>query len=138
MCPLAGADLGQDDAIFSRLLVIGVLGLGLSACQMTQEVAQEMRSTTIGGQGIGSSQTQSRTTHPAPGTTVTRSTTTSASIGLPALTEDIVVCPAEWIHLVCEAQISVDDKGIIEQVRISRDMEGRGFSFSRCAEVLGT
>ena len=92
--------------------MIAVLALGLSACQMTQEVAQEMRSTTIGGQGIGSSQTQSRTTHPAPGTTVTRSTTTSASIGLPALTEDIVVCPAEWIHLVCEAQISVDARGL--------------------------
>lgn len=166
-------------------LVIGALALGLSGCQTTQEVAQEMRSkwigqpvdeffvmhgppvsdyglsgggtiytwrggeadytrpaqirsTTVGGQTIGSSQTRSRTTHPAPGTTVTRSTTTSASIGLPALTQDIMVRPAERIHLVCEAQISVDDEGIIEQVRISRDTEGRGFSFSRCAEVFGS
>ena len=167
-------------------LLIGVVAVGISACQTTQEVAQEMRSkwigqpvdaffvmhgppvsdyalsgggtiytwrggedsftrpaqirsTTVGGQGIGSSQTHSRTTHPTPGTSVTRSTTTSVSFGLPpAVTQDIVLRPAERVHLICEAQISVDDKGIIEQVRISRDTEGRGFSFSRCAEVFSS
>ena len=167
-------------------LVIGVIAVGLAACQTTQEVAQEMRSkwigqpvdaffvmhgppvsdyalsgggtiytwrggedsytrpaqirsTTIGGQGVGSSHTQSRTTHPAPGTTVTRSTTTSVSFGLPpTVTQDIMLRPAERVYLICEAQISVDNEGIIEQVRISRDTEGRGFSFSRCAEVFGS
>ena len=166
-----------------KLFLVLVAAAGLSACQTTQEVAENMRgewigqpvdsffvmngppvseyalsgggtiytwrggedsftrpaqirSTTVGGQTFGSSQTRSRTTHPGPGRTVTRSTTTSASIGFPGLTQDVIVRPAERVELVCEAQISVDDAGIIEQVRISRDTEGRGFSFSRCAEVF--
>ncbi len=167
------------------VIAIAIATAGLSACQTTQEVAQEMRgkwigqpvdaffvmngppvaeyalsgggtiytwrggedsftrpaqirTTTVGGQSIGSSQTRSRTTNPSPGTTVTRSTTTSASFGLPAITQDVMVRPAERVELVCEAQLAVDSAGIIEQVRISRDTEGRGFSFSRCAEVFGS
>ncbi|MCC5977519.1 MAG: hypothetical protein JJU21_05625 [Salinarimonas sp.] len=168
-----------------NVLLLAIVAIGLSACQTTQEVAQEMRgvwigqpvdsffvmhgppvseyalagggkiytwrggedsytrpaqirSTTMGGQRIGSSTTRSRTTHPSAGTTVTRSTTTSASFGLPAITQDVVVRPAERVELLCEAQLSVDAQGIIEQVRISRDTEGRGFSLSRCAEVFGS
>ncbi len=168
-----------------KLLLVAVAAVGLSACQTTQEVAQEIRgewigqpvdsffvmhgppvseyalssggtiytwrggedsftrpaqirSTTVGGQRIGSSHTRSRTTHPGPGRTVTRSTTTSTSFGFPGITQDVIVRPAERVELVCEAQLSVDRQGIIEQVRISRDTEGRGFSFSRCAEVFGS
>lgn len=167
------------------LVVAAVAAAGLSACQTTQEVTQEIRgqwigqpvdsffiahgppaseyalsgggtiytwrggedsftrpaqirTTSRGGQTIGSSQTRSRTTQPTPGTTVTQSSTTSASITIPDFTQNVIVRPAERVELVCEAQIAVDEDGIIEQVRISRDTQGRGFSFSRCAEVFGS
>lgn len=44
--------------------------------------------------------------------------------------------PERRYDYVCEAQIVADAQGIIEAVRISRDTDGVGLSFSRCAELF--
>jgi len=48
-----------------------------------------------------------------------------------------MVRPPQQVHLVCEAQITADDQGIIQSVRISRDTEGAVFSLSRCGDIFG-
>ncbi|MCO5089504.1 hypothetical protein [Bosea sp. (in: a-proteobacteria)] len=48
----------------------------------------------------------------------------------------VLVQPARRIDYYCEAQIVADASGVIENIRISRDTDGRGLSFSRCAEVF--
>ncbi|MBB4038780.1 hypothetical protein GGR34_000409 [Microvirga flocculans] len=77
------------------------------------------------------------TAHPSPGVTVTRSRTTSSSFGFSAPSVTTMVQPAQQVNLVCEAQITADDKGRIVAVRISRDTEGAALSFSRCADIFG-
>ncbi|MER0239394.1 hypothetical protein [Fulvimarina sp. MAC8] len=49
----------------------------------------------------------------------------------------VLVTPARTEQLGCEAQITTNDRGIITNIRTSRDTDGEGFSFSRCAEVFG-
>lgn len=49
----------------------------------------------------------------------------------------VLVAPARSEELGCEAQISTNAGGIITNIRTSRDTDGEGFSFSRCAEVFG-
>ncbi len=44
--------------------------------------------------------------------------------------------PPRRQDFVCEAQITADARGIIENIRISRDTDGRGLSLSRCAELF--
>jgi len=84
------------------------------------------------------SRTETRVSNPSLGTQVTRSTTTSFSFGVPQPSATQVIRPARRVELVCEAQIAVDDEGIIESVRISRDTQGEFLSFSRCADVFGS
>jgi len=89
------------------------------------------------GTGTSTSNTRSRTTtsNPSPGTTVTRTRTTSTSFGFePTVTT--VVRPAQTVTLVCEAQLTANQSGTITNIRISRDTEGDGFSFSRCADLF--
>ncbi|MEF2073325.1 hypothetical protein [Consotaella aegiceratis] len=49
----------------------------------------------------------------------------------------VLVSPARTEQLGCEAQIATNADGIITSIRTSRDTDGQGFSFSRCAEVFG-
>lgn len=49
----------------------------------------------------------------------------------------VLVSPARSEELGCEAQITANSGGIITNIRASRDTDGEGFSFSRCAEVFG-
>ncbi|HZH50341.1 MAG TPA: hypothetical protein VEZ16_00525 [Microvirga sp.] len=84
-----------------------------------------------------SQKTTSVTAHPAPGVTVTRTKTTSSSFGLSAPPVTTMVRPPQHVHLECEAQITADEQGIIQAIRIARDTEGAGFSLSRCGEVFG-
>lgn len=84
-----------------------------------------------------SEKTTTVTARPAPGVTVTRSSTTSSSFGYSAPVTTMVR-PPQNVHLVCEAQITADEQGTIQAVRISRDTEGAAFSFSRCSEIFGT
>jgi hypothetical protein len=78
------------------------------------------------------------TAHRAPGVTVSRSSTTSSSFGFSSPPVTTMVRPPQQVHLVCEAQITADDQGIIQAVRINRDTEGAAFTFSRCAEIFGS
>ncbi|MFC4171933.1 hypothetical protein ACFOYU_07670 [Microvirga sp. GCM10011540] len=84
-----------------------------------------------------SERTTTVTAHPAPGVTVTRSKTTSSSFGFAAPQVTTMVRPPQHVHLVCEAQITADDQGIIQAVRINRDTEGAAFSLSRCGDIFG-
>jgi hypothetical protein len=83
---------------------------------------------------VANTVTRTSTYNPAPGTTVTRSSTTSFGISAPAATT--VVRPAQRVEIVCEAQITADREGKIVAVRISRDTQGAAFSLSRCAELF--
>ncbi len=49
----------------------------------------------------------------------------------------VLLSPSRTEQLGCEAQISTNAAGIITNIRTSRDTDGEGFSFSRCAEVFG-
>ncbi|MEE2950825.1 MAG: hypothetical protein VYD57_06150 [Pseudomonadota bacterium] len=49
----------------------------------------------------------------------------------------VLVSPERTERLGCEAQIGVNASGIITSIRTTRDTDGAGFSFSRCAEVFG-
>ncbi|MBO0902133.1 hypothetical protein [Jiella sonneratiae] len=49
----------------------------------------------------------------------------------------VLLSPSRTEQLGCEAQITTDAGGIITNIRTSRDTDGEGFSFSRCAEVFG-
>lgn len=84
-----------------------------------------------------SQKTTSVTAHPSPGVTVTRSSTTSSSFGFSSPPVTTMVRPPQHVHLVCEAQITADEQGTIQAVRINRDTEGAAFSFSRCGEIFG-
>ncbi len=84
-----------------------------------------------------SERTVTTVSNPAPGTTITRTRSTSTSFRF-AMPTSVIVQPAQRIELFCEAQIVTDAQGIITSVRINRDTEGAGLSFSRCAELFGT
>lgn len=49
----------------------------------------------------------------------------------------VLLAPSRTEELGCEAQISTNSGGVITSIRTSRDTDGEGFSFSRCAEVFG-
>ncbi|CUA85043.1 hypothetical protein IMF23_06725 [Chelatococcus daeguensis] len=83
-----------------------------------------------------SERTVTTVSNPAPGTTVTRTKTTSTSFGAMMPTA-VIVESARRVDLFCEAQIATDAQGVITSVRINRDTDGAGFSFSRCAELFG-
>jgi hypothetical protein len=74
--------------------------------------------------------TQSQWSHAGTG-----SSTTVTSPNAPSPTT-VTYRPERRFNYVCEAQITTNAQGIIESVRISRDTDGVGFSFSRCSEVF--
>ncbi|ESR23185.1 hypothetical protein [Lutibaculum baratangense] len=49
----------------------------------------------------------------------------------------VLVSPGRYEYLGCEAQIATDRQGIITSIRTSKDSDGEGLAFSRCAEVFG-
>ncbi len=89
---------------------------------------------------MGSSQTHTTTTvsNPTPGTTVTKSHSTSVgfSVGMPTPAQ-VMVTPAQTVEVFCEAQITANAQGIITHIHASQDTRGLGMSLSRCAEVFG-
>jgi len=48
-----------------------------------------------------------------------------------------VLQPGRRMEYVCEARIVTDEAGTIQTIAISRDTDGVGLSFSRCAEIFG-
>lgn len=48
----------------------------------------------------------------------------------------VMVSPGRVDQLACEAQITTDASGIITNIRATRDTDGYGLAFSRCAEVF--
>ncbi|WP_442578139.1 hypothetical protein ACSBOB_21640 [Mesorhizobium sp. ASY16-5R] len=49
----------------------------------------------------------------------------------------VLLTPGRTDQLSCEAQITTDGGGVITDIKTTRDTDGEGFSFSRCAEVFG-
>ncbi len=88
--------------------------------------------------GIGSNKTKSTTTvsRPDANTTVTETNSTTFSMNVAAPAQQVLVAPARTVPVFCEAQISVDPKGIITNIRVTQDTQGAGLSISRCAEVF--
>ncbi len=54
----------------------------------------------------------------------------------PAPPGQVVVSPGRVDYLACEAQITTSPAGIITYIKATRDTDGQGLSFSRCAEVF--
>lgn len=79
----------------------------------------------------------------ADGSVVTRTSSTSASVGfdpsalLGALGPQVVTQPERTMDLECEIQITVDGSDMISAITVMRDTEGEGFSFSRCRDIFG-
>ncbi|MBX3566680.1 MAG: hypothetical protein KF914_01395 [Rhizobiaceae bacterium] len=63
--------------------------------------------------------------------------TTNGSIAQTPPPGKVLVSPAKTVQLSCEAQITADTAGIITDIKATRDTDGEGLSFSRCAEVFG-
>ncbi len=88
--------------------------------------------------GMGTSDTKTTTSvsRPDANTTVTESKSTTFSMGVSLPPQQVLVSPARTVQVFCEAQISVDPKGIITNIQVTQDTQGAGFSISRCAEVF--
>lgn len=70
------------------------------------------------------------------GSTVT--TTRSSSFGISAQpVAPQMISPARTEDLFCELQITTGPDKSIRMLRATNDTDGEGFSFSRCAEVMG-
>jgi len=100
-------------------------------------VPAEYRKTDPAAAGVGAGKTRSTTqvSNPNPNTTITETTTTSFSIG-GLLSPQALLSPARTVPIFCEAQVTVDAKGVIVGMRIMQDTRGFGLSLSRCAEVF--
>ena len=87
--------------------------------------------------GIGASKTRTTTqvSHPSPNQTVTKTTTTSFGMGASS-PQQTMISPARNLPVFCEAQITVDAKGIITAIQATNDTRGAGLSISRCAELF--
>ena len=129
----------------------------LAGCQTTQEAAKTMRSEWVGqradtffvtnGPPVSSYPLDNggqihtwrggEATTTRPGSFQTRQMPTWTPAGQPqrSMTQTTYQ-PPQQINYVCEAQISVDAQGVIESIRISRDSDGMGLSFSRCGELF--
>ena len=88
--------------------------------------------------GIGTNNTKTTTTvsRPDANTTVTETNSSSFNVNLSAPSQQVLVSPARTQPVFCEAQIAVDAKGIITNIRVTQDTQGAGLSISRCAEVF--
>lgn len=100
-------------------------------------VPAEYRKADPAAAGVGAGKTRSTTqvSNPNPNTTITETTTTSFSIG-GLLSPPALLSPARTLPIFCEAQVTVDAKGVIVGMRIMQDTRGFGLSLSRCAEVF--
>ncbi|MCC2612331.1 MULTISPECIES: hypothetical protein [Rhizobium/Agrobacterium group] len=80
--------------------------------------------------------TTTETQKKADGSTVTTTKTSSFGISAqPAAPQ--MISPARTEDLFCELQITTGADKIIRMLRATKDTDGEGFSFSRCAEVMG-
>lgn len=85
--------------------------------------------------GSSTTRTSTTVTRPDDNTTVTETRTTRSDMRV--MQQQVMTSPAREKTLLCEARITTDEKGIITDIAASRDTDGEGFSFSRCAEVFG-
>ena len=87
--------------------------------------------------GVSRSSSTTNVSTPNPNTTVTETTTTKFSVDVGALLNpQALVTPAHTVPIFCEAQLTVDSKGVIGAIQIMQDTQGAGMSLSRCAEVF--
>ncbi|MFZ4481419.1 MAG: hypothetical protein ACOYNZ_16170 [Rhodoferax sp.] len=87
--------------------------------------------------GMSRSSSTTNVSNPNPNTTVTETTTTKFSVDVGALLNPQgLVTPAHTVAIFCDAQLTVDSKGVITAIQIMQDTRGFGMSLSRCAEVF--
>lgn len=131
--------------------ILAVLAtLGLAACQTTQDAAIGLEARYLGqpvdrffienGPPIARFQLQDgstlytwrggETSYTRPGQVTTQPAPGTAS-GVTT-----IVQPPTIVNLLCEVQITANPGGAITDMRVSRDTEGSGLSFSRCAELF--
>ncbi|MFZ4481371.1 MAG: hypothetical protein ACOYNZ_15930 [Rhodoferax sp.] len=107
--------------------------------QTSMYVPAEYKKIDLGAAGNALSKSSSTTnvSKPSPNTTVTETTTTSVSLDIGALLNpQALVTPARTVEIFCEAQITVDSRGVIQAIQVMQDTQGAGLSLSRCAEVF--
>lgn len=103
----------------------------------TQNIPAQYRTVDDGAdKDEGYEETTTTVTEPDYGTTVTETTTTRVSLGRNR-PRQVLVSPARTETLFCEAQITVDQAGIVQNIQATNDTTGEGLSLSRCAEVFG-
>ncbi len=129
----------------------------LAGCQTTQEAAKAMQSEWIGeradsffianGPPVSSYPLDNggqihtwrggEASTTTPGSFQTRQVPVWTPAGQPPRTTTTTTYqPPRRNNYVCEAQIAADSEGIIRSIKISRDTDGMGLSFSRCAELF--
>ncbi len=87
--------------------------------------------------GVSRTSSTTNVSNPSPNTTVTETTTTKFSVDVGGLLNPQgQVTPARTVPIFCEAQLTVDGKGVIAAIQIMQDTRGFGMSVSRCAEVF--
>lgn len=137
-------------------LLVAAIAAALAGCQTTQKAAESLRSDWV-GQSADSffvangppvtgfprdnggqiyTWRGGEATSVRPGSFQTRSVPTQTLDGRRTMTTTTSYQPPRQFNYVCEAQIAADPQGIIETIRISRDSDGMGLSFSRCAELF--
>lgn len=137
-------------------LLVAAIAAALAGCQTTQKAAETLRSDWV-GQSADSffvangppvtgfprdnggqiyTWRGGEATSVRPGSFQTRSVPTQTLDGRRTMTTTTSYQPPRQFNYVCEAQIAADPQGIIETIRISRDSDGMGLSFSRCAELF--
>ena len=84
------------------------------------------------------SSTTTTQSNPDPNTTVTKTTSTSFSVGTPGAAATVVTKPAQKIPIYCEVQITTDPAGTITDIKATGDTQSVGLVGSRCAEIFGT
>ena len=143
------------------ILTVGFLAAALAGCQTTKQAAQALENRWIGQPadsffvangppvsefprdaggsiytwrgGEATSYLPAQWHTPAPKPAAGNQSAFSAFNSRPY---PVLVQPARRFDYYCEAQIVADASGVIENIRISRDSDGRGLSFSRCAELF--
>lgn len=137
-------------------LLVAAIAVALAGCQTTQKAAETLRSDWVGqsadsffvtnGPPVTSFPRDNggqiytwrggEATSVRPGSFQTRTVPTQTLDGRRTMTTTTSYQPPRQFNYVCEAQIAADPQGIIESIRISRDSDGMGLSFSRCAELF--
>lgn len=139
------------------LMVVALAAVVLGGCKTTEEAANSMRSHWVGkpadtffmsygppaseydmdGGGRIYTWRGGEATSYRPGQFQTQRMPAWTPAGQPQrMTTTTTYQPPRQINYVCEAQITANAQGIIQGIRISRDTDGQGLSFSRCAELF--